>query len=55
MIWYCRVLRFDGDYAVMVKDGDSEADSYLVARALLPDDTVEGDRLVCENFVYSIV
>lgn len=55
MIWYCRILRFDGDYAIMVKDGESESDSYMVARALIPDDAVEGDHLKCENFMYSIV
>lgn len=54
MSWYCRVLRFDGDYAIMVKQGDNENNSYQVARALLPEETCEGMLLLCENFIYSV-
>lgn len=46
------VKRIDGDYAILITDGGDETP---VARALLPEDIAEGDRLVCEDFVYRVL
>ena len=55
MLWYCRVLRLDGDYAILVRTDDPANEPIQVARALLPDE-IEADTLLkCENFVYEIV
>lgn len=41
---YYTVSKIDGDYAVLRQE-DTENDTILVARALLPDETDEGSRL----------
>ena len=46
------VKRIDGDYAVLTTDG---ADENPVARALLPAEIEEGSRLLCRDFVYTIL
>lgn len=47
------VKRIDGDYAVLVAEG--QTDENPVARALLPEEIQEGDRLLCKDFVYTIL
>lgn len=42
--------RIDGDYAVLIT---ASGDENRVARALLPDNASEGDRIVFQNFVFS--
>lgn len=54
MLWYCRVLRIEGDYAVLVRTDDPAAESFLQALALLPEGVDAGMLLRCENFVYTI-
>lgn len=49
------VLRIDGDYAVLQRTDIQEEDTLLVARALLPEDTSEGDRLLWENLTYTLL
>ena len=49
---YYTVQRLDGDYAILISDDGVEN---RVARALLPEETDEGSRLLCEFFSYSIV
>ena len=44
------VRRIDGDYAVLLPVEGGEENP--VARALLPEDIEEGDRLLCRDFVY---
>lgn len=47
--------KIDGDYAVLRRTDISSEDTILVARALLPDETDEGTRLLWENFEYSVI
>ncbi len=49
------VVRIDGDYAVLQRTDIQEEDTILVARALLPEETGEGTRLLWENLSYSIL
>lgn len=49
------VLRIDGEYAVLQRTDIQEEDTLLVARALLPEDTGEGDKLLWENLVYTLL
>jgi hypothetical protein len=46
------VKLIDGDYAHLA-DGDGE--TILIARALLPEATDEGSRLLFEDFVYTLL
>lgn len=46
------VKRIDGDYAVLTTDG---LDENPVALALLPPDVEEGARILCKDFVYTIL
>ena len=46
------VKLIDGDYAHLV---DDNAESILIARALLPDAIDEGSRLLFENFTYTLL
>lgn len=43
--------QFWGDYAILVTDNGIEN---KLAIALLPQEACEGDRIVCENFEYTI-
>ncbi len=54
MIWYCRVIRIEGDYAVLRREDDPAGETFLQALALLPDGVDAGMLLKCENFVYEI-
>ncbi len=49
------VLRIDGDYAVLQRTDIQEEDTLLVARALLPEETSEGDHLLWENLTYTLL
>ena len=47
--------KIDGDYAVLRRTDIPSDDTILVARALLPEETDEGTRLLCVNFEYSVI
>ena len=49
------VEKIDGDYAVLRRTDIASEDTVLVARALLPDETDEGPRLLWENLEYSVI
>lgn len=49
------VLRIDGEYAVLQRIDIQQEDTLLVARALLPEDTGEGDKLLWENLTYTLL
>ncbi|MGN0674632.1 MAG: hypothetical protein ACI4KG_02690 [Oscillospiraceae bacterium] len=49
------VEKIDGDYAVLRRTDIASEDTVLVARALLPDETDEGTRLLWENLEYSVI
>ncbi|MBP3271996.1 MAG: hypothetical protein J6M17_07180 [Ruminococcus sp.] len=48
-----KVIRIDGDYAVLINESNSE--ELLVARALLPEETDEGTRLHWEALEYTVI
>lgn len=48
------VERIDGDYAHLKQVEHPEAESKLVARALLPEDISEGSRLIYEWLQYRL-
>lgn len=50
-----RVVRLDGDYALLRRTDVESEDLTPVARALLPDEIEEGTRLRWEAFVYTIL
>ena len=47
------VKRIDGDYAYLVREDSAE--EKCVARALLPEEIVEGSRLLYEYLQYSML
>ena len=49
------VEKIDGDYAGLRRTDIQTEDTVLVARALLPDETDEGTRLLWENLEYSVI
>ncbi len=49
------VKRIDGDYAYLVVVDKPELDEKCVARALLPEDIMEGTRLKYELMQYEIM
>ncbi len=49
------VIRIDGDYAVLKRTDIISEDTVLVARALLPEETDEGTRLLWENLEYTVI
>ncbi|MBC5786550.1 MULTISPECIES: DUF3006 domain-containing protein [Clostridiaceae] len=49
---YYTVQKINGDYAVLLSDDGVEN---TVAMALLPFGVDEGNRLLWENFVYTII
>lgn len=51
---YYIVDSIDGDYANLKLTGDENAETKLVARALLPDGIAEGMQLKYECFQYTI-
>lgn len=54
-IMYFKVLRLDGDYAILQRT-DIESDTEIpLARALLPREADEGCVLKYEDFEYSVL
>ena len=49
------VERIDGDYAYLKNESEPDEELKCVARALLPEETSEGTRLVYEMFQYSVI
>lgn len=49
-----RVIKIDGDYAVLLRTDIETEDTILVAMALLPDGVDIGTNLLWENFEYTI-
>ena len=49
------VIKIDGDYAVLKRTDIESEDTVLVARALLPEETDEGTRLLWENLEYTVI
>lgn len=49
------VERIDGDYAMLRRLDDSEADLKMTARALLPPEITEGTKLLYEMMQYKIM
>lgn len=52
---YYQVLRIDGDYAVLQRLNEADAEEILVARALLPEEIREGAKLKRELLEYSMM
>lgn len=52
---YYTVNSLEGDYAYLKKEDDMSAELKCVARALLPEEIVEGSRLLYEMMEYNIV
>ncbi len=52
---YYEVVSIEGDYANLKRTDASTEDLKLVARALLPEDIVEGSRLKYEMMEYEIL
>lgn len=50
-----KVLRIEGDYAVLRREEDAAAEEILVARALLPPEIRESSRLLREFLEYSLI
>lgn len=49
-----RVIKIDGDYAVLLRTDIQTDDTILVALALLPEGTDTGSNLIWENLVYTL-
>ncbi len=49
-----RVIKIDGDYAVLLRTDTETEDTILVAMALLPDGIDIGTNLLWENFEYTV-
>ena len=49
------VIRIDGDYAYLQRLDDPSADEKCVARALLPEEIMEGNYIYSEMMEYHIV
>ena len=52
---YYRVVCIDGDYANLQKIDAPQEEPKLVARALLPEEIMEGSKLKYEMLQYEIV
>lgn len=53
--WYYEVVSIDGDYANLKRTDIESDDLKLVARALLPPESMEGSRLKYELMQYEII
>ena len=49
------VEKIDGDYALLRRTDIPDESVITVARALLPEETDEGTRLLWENLEYSVI
>lgn len=47
------VSKIDGDYAHLCEKETGE--DFLIALALLPDDTDEGKRITYKDFIYTVI
>ncbi len=54
-IWYYEVVRIDGDYAYLKRTDVELEDLKLVARALLPEEIMEGSKLKYELLQYRLI
>ena len=52
---YFIVERIDGDYAYLKRTDEEQAEPRLVARALLPDEIMEGSKIKYEMLRYEII
>jgi hypothetical protein len=52
--WLYEVVRIDGDYAHLRRTDIESDDLKLVARALLPEEIMEGSKLKYELLQYTI-
>lgn len=52
---FYEVVYIDGDYAHLKRTDAESDDLKLVARALLPEEIVEGSQLKCEMFQYELI
>ena len=52
--WYYEVVSIDGDYANLKRIDIESDDLKLVARALLPEEIMEGSKLKYEMLQYSM-
>ena len=52
---YFIVERIDGDYAYLKRTDEDQAEPRLVARALLPDEIMEGSKIKYEMLRYEII
>ncbi len=53
--WYYEVVSIDGDYANLKRIDIDSDDLKLVARALLPEEIMEGSKLQYELLQYKIM
>lgn len=53
--WYYEVVSIDGDYANLKRIDIETDDIKLVARALLPEEIMEGSQLKYELFQYELI
>lgn len=53
--WYYEVVSIDGDYANLKRTDIETEDVKLVARALLPAEVQEGNRLKYECLQYEMI
>lgn len=51
---YYTVARIDGDYAYLQNEEEPEMELKCVARALLPEEIMEGSRLAYEMMQYTL-
>lgn len=51
---YYVVNSLEGDYAYLKREDDDPGELKCVARALLPEETAEGSRLVYEMMEYTV-
>ncbi|MDD6482533.1 MAG: chorismate--pyruvate lyase [Lachnospiraceae bacterium] len=53
--WFYEVVRIDGDYAHLKRTDVVSDELKLVARALLPEEIMEGTKLKYELLQYEII
>ena len=53
--WYYEVVSIDGDYANLRRTDIESTDLKLVARALLPAESMQGSKLKYEMLQYEII
>lgn len=53
--WFYEVVSIDGDYANLRRTDIESDDLKLVARALLPAETLEGSKLKYELMQYELI